>query len=99
MDMAHELMLRLLDGALHKAPLVESPGRVLDVGTGTGIWAIDMAVKHPGAEVTGIDLRCNLTNHSPMNQILIIVTARSSPTGIPIMPPRGSGIPTKWAGC
>jgi trans-aconitate methyltransferase len=59
MDIAHEIMLRLLDGALHKAPLAAPPGRVLDVGTGTGIWAIDMAIKHPNAEVTGIDLRCN----------------------------------------
>ncbi|KAF5985790.1 alkaline ceramidase [Fusarium coicis] len=31
-------------------------GRVLDVGTGTGIWAIDYADEHSEAEVIGVDL-------------------------------------------
>ncbi|KAF5551089.1 methyltransferase [Fusarium napiforme] len=30
--------------------------RVLDVGTGTGIWAIDFADEHPSVEVIGTDL-------------------------------------------
>ena len=30
--------------------------RVLDLGTGTGIWAIDFADKYPSAEVLGTDL-------------------------------------------
>ena len=30
--------------------------RVLDVGTGTGIWAIEFADAYPGAEVVGTDL-------------------------------------------
>lgn len=29
---------------------------VLDVGTGTGIWAIEFADKHPSCEITGTDL-------------------------------------------
>jgi len=33
-----------------------SPGRVLDVGTGTGIWAIDFADAHPSSTVIGVDL-------------------------------------------
>lgn len=30
--------------------------RVLDLGTGTGIWAIDYADEHPEAKVIGVDL-------------------------------------------
>ncbi|GJC94660.1 methyltransferase domain-containing protein [Colletotrichum higginsianum] len=31
-------------------------GRVLDLGTGSGIWAIDFGDDNPGADVTGVDL-------------------------------------------
>jgi len=57
MDIHHQLILRILDEELHKAP-VEDPEAILDVGTGTGAWAIDMADRWPRAKVTGIDLRC-----------------------------------------
>jgi 2-polyprenyl-3-methyl-5-hydroxy-6-metoxy-1,4-benzoquinol methylase len=56
MDLHHEMFLKLLDGRLHLAP-IKNPHRILDVGTGTGIWAIDMADKYSQAEVIGNDLR------------------------------------------
>ncbi|KAN0079765.1 hypothetical protein V8E54_004979 [Elaphomyces granulatus] len=37
-----DLILLLLWGELHLAPL-EAPQAMLDLGTGTGIWAIDIA--------------------------------------------------------
>lgn len=50
--MNHHICLILLDGKLHLAPLPEDkPIRILDVGTGTGIWAMDMGDKYPNAEV------------------------------------------------
>ncbi|KAL9572165.1 hypothetical protein ACKAV7_003653 [Fusarium commune] len=56
MDLVHHVYSILLDGKLHLAPIDENPQRVLDLGTGTGIWAIDFADEHPSAEVIGNDL-------------------------------------------
>ncbi|KAG8918742.1 hypothetical protein FRC01_001682, partial [Tulasnella sp. 417] len=65
LDLQHEVLRLMLDGKLYQNPeLVEaalSPQdntkrRVLDVGAGSGIWAIEMAEKFPHAEILGIDL-------------------------------------------
>ncbi|KAH6883556.1 S-adenosyl-L-methionine-dependent methyltransferase [Thelonectria olida] len=55
LDINHHMLYLALDNKLFLAPL-ENPQMVLDVGTGTGIWAIDFADEFPEAEVTGIDL-------------------------------------------
>ena len=54
-DLKHHVMMLLCNGYLHLAPLV-NPKRILDIGTGTGIWAIEMGEQYPEAEVKGIDL-------------------------------------------
>ncbi|KAK0707918.1 S-adenosyl-L-methionine-dependent methyltransferase [Lasiosphaeris hirsuta] len=54
-DMKHAMVVNLCNGRLHFAPL-ENPQKILDIGTGTGIWAIDMGDEFPGAGVLGIDL-------------------------------------------
>jgi len=46
----------LLEGKLFLAPIEEAPQKVLDLGTGTGIWAIDFADLYPSAMVIGTDL-------------------------------------------
>ncbi|KAI5815293.1 methyltransferase [Pyronema omphalodes] len=56
LDVHHEIFLLLLGRKLHLAPIGKNPQRILDVGTGTGIWAIDMADTYPSAEIIGVDL-------------------------------------------
>lgn len=43
MDLLHHIYTLILDGELHMAPIKSHPERVLDLGTGTGIWAMDFA--------------------------------------------------------
>ncbi|KAG8353235.1 hypothetical protein FVEN_g8836 [Fusarium venenatum] len=56
MDIGHHLLSLSLEGKLYLAPLKDDIQTVLDVGTGTGIWAIDFADEYPNAEVTGTDI-------------------------------------------
>ncbi|KAM0377407.1 hypothetical protein ACHAPZ_001088 [Fusarium culmorum] len=56
MDISHHSLTLLLNGKLFLAPLKEGPKAMLDIGTGTGIWAIDFADEYPEAEVIGTDL-------------------------------------------
>lgn len=53
--MNHVPFTMTFNGALHLSP-VRKPARVLDIGTGTGIWAIDFAERNPESEVIGTDL-------------------------------------------
>ncbi|KAF4811473.1 Secondary metabolism regulator LAE1 [Colletotrichum siamense] len=58
-NMVHALWLLTLDDKLGLAPPCDKDakvGRVLDIGTGTGIWAINFADEHPESEVLGNDL-------------------------------------------
>ncbi|KAG9498124.1 hypothetical protein J7337_011019 [Fusarium musae] len=56
LDLQHELYVRTLDGELAVCPKAKGANRVLDMGTGTGSWAIDYADANPEAEVIGVDL-------------------------------------------
>ena len=57
----------ILGGELYTAQLPSEPQRILDVGTGTGIWAIEMADKFPSAFVVGTDLSPIQPNLVPPN--------------------------------
>ncbi|TWU79103.1 hypothetical protein ED733_008740 [Metarhizium rileyi] len=56
LDMLHHATTRLLDDRLFLAPIQPDGMRILDIGTGTGLWPIQMGDSHPGASITGNDL-------------------------------------------
>ncbi|KAK1456466.1 hypothetical protein CMEL01_16479 [Colletotrichum melonis] len=61
LDIQHNMFILTFDNQLGRAPVNAKDtsikvGRVLDVGTGTGIWALDFADEHPESEVLGDDL-------------------------------------------
>ncbi|KAF4872792.1 putative methyltransferase tdiE [Colletotrichum siamense] len=66
----HHLCLLTIDNRLGLAPPNDPDSkvkRVLDVGTGTGIWAIDFGDEHPDAEVIGFDLSPTMSDFVPPN--------------------------------
>lgn len=47
-----------MDGQLHLAPFTPEnpPTKILDIGTGTGLWAVEMGDEYPSAHIIGTDL-------------------------------------------
>ncbi|KAB8237015.1 S-adenosyl-L-methionine-dependent methyltransferase [Aspergillus alliaceus] len=56
MDMLHHIYPLMLGGSLYKTPISQSPQHILDIGPGTGIYALDIADELPSAEILGISL-------------------------------------------
>ncbi|KAH7030072.1 S-adenosyl-L-methionine-dependent methyltransferase [Macrophomina phaseolina] len=56
LDMVHHMQILAKGNKLFLAPLSSPPKRILDVGTGTGIWAIEAGDAYPDAEIVGNDL-------------------------------------------
>ncbi|KAK2738816.1 methyltransferase domain-containing protein [Colletotrichum kahawae] len=69
MDITHAYTLLLMNGALFWAPIdTNRPNlKILDIGTGTGIWAIDVADMLPAAEVFGTDISAVQPEFVPPN--------------------------------
>ena len=55
LDILHDIERVLMNYTPTLAPL-HNPRRILDIGSGTGAWAYDMADAFPTATVTGLDL-------------------------------------------
>ncbi|KAF2646826.1 S-adenosyl-L-methionine-dependent methyltransferase [Massarina eburnea CBS 473.64] len=66
LDLQHMIWLLLIDGGLNLAP-IDEPKRVLDIATGTGIWAMDFAEQHPNSTVIGTDLSPIQPDYVPAN--------------------------------
>ncbi|PMD32988.1 S-adenosyl-L-methionine-dependent methyltransferase, partial [Hyaloscypha variabilis F] len=56
LDLQHHILKMCLDGELTMTDIPASTQRIFDVGTGTGIWAIEMGDKYESAQITGVDL-------------------------------------------
>lgn len=76
-DLLHHVRNLVLGGALYRAPLESTIQRALDIGTGTGIWAIDFADNHPSAEVIGTDLSPIQPSWVPPNLRFMVDDAES----------------------
>jgi SAM-dependent methyltransferase len=76
-DLLHHVRNLVLNGALFRAPVSKNMQRVLDIGTGTGIWAIDFADSYPGTEVVGTDLSPIQPSWVPPNLRFIVDDAES----------------------
>ncbi|KAK4453394.1 S-adenosyl-L-methionine-dependent methyltransferase [Podospora aff. communis PSN243] len=55
-DMKHAMVKMLCGDKLYFAPIGSRPQEILDIGTGTGIWAIEMGDLFESATVLGVDL-------------------------------------------
>ncbi|EXK83574.1 hypothetical protein FOQG_12100 [Fusarium oxysporum f. sp. raphani 54005] len=66
-DLMHHFLTLLTDDKLYLAPIKDDVQKVLDVGTGTGIWAIDYADEHPNTAVIGTDLSAVQPDWVPPN--------------------------------
>jgi SAM-dependent methyltransferase len=55
-DLQHAKFSLIIGGRLYRAPIGESPDKILDLGTGSGIWAINIVDQWESAVVTGVDI-------------------------------------------
>ncbi|KAG6054090.1 hypothetical protein E4U17_004064 [Claviceps sp. LM77 group G4] len=76
-DMKHAMVKLLCSQTLHFAPIGNHPQEILDIGTGTGIWAIEMGDSFPSANILGIDLSPIQPDWLPPNVRFMVDDAES----------------------
>ncbi|RMJ13432.1 hypothetical protein CDV36_006899 [Fusarium kuroshium] len=67
LDINHHVMTLMYGGKLYKAPLKKDIQTAVDIGTGTGIWAIDFADEFPNTKVIGTDISAIQPSWIPPN--------------------------------
>ncbi|KAL2870781.1 class I SAM-dependent methyltransferase [Aspergillus lucknowensis] len=71
LDMQHHMCKMLTGGRLFFAPL-RDPRHIVDIGTGSGIWPIELASVFPHAQITGTDLSPCQPDEVPENVHFIV---------------------------
>ncbi len=87
-DLLHHVHLIIAGDKLFLSPVVDESNKdqkleILDIGTGTGIWALDVAQELPNASVTGTDLVTTQPAWVPPNCRFVIEDA-SKPWTFPL---------------
>ncbi|KAI4598416.1 hypothetical protein KJ359_002826 [Pestalotiopsis sp. 9143b] len=84
LDFQHAMVRRLTGDKLALCP-VKAPKNVMDVGTGTGIWAIEFAKENPDSRVYGMDLSAiQPEKHGAPNCSFEVDDAEEEWTGYPM---------------
>ncbi|KAK0649060.1 S-adenosyl-L-methionine-dependent methyltransferase [Cercophora newfieldiana] len=71
-DILHNAQLIALDNKLFQSPLGDELGKVLEIGTGTGMWVVDLAHQYPTASVTGTDITATQPAWIPPNSTFVV---------------------------
>ncbi|KAF8145170.1 hypothetical protein K438DRAFT_1910872 [Mycena galopus ATCC 62051] len=82
----HNLLKKIFENQLLLAPVKFTPGdRVLDIGTGSGLWALDMTeTVGPAVHICGVDIESRLFPASPPKNMAFQVKSLTS-------------LPTDWS--
>ncbi|KAF7517466.1 hypothetical protein G7054_g13806 [Neopestalotiopsis clavispora] len=84
LDFQHA-MFRIMTGDKLALSPVKAPANVMDVGTGTGIWAIEFAKENPDSQVYGMDLSAiQPAKHGASNCNFDVDDAEEEWTGYPM---------------
>jgi SAM-dependent methyltransferase len=67
LDLTHHMFTMVLGDKLHLAPIGSNPQNILDIGTGTGLWCIEMGDDYPSAQILGNDLSAVQPSMVPPN--------------------------------
>ncbi|KAF5599863.1 methyltransferase [Fusarium pseudoanthophilum] len=67
LDLIHHWLTLMLDDKFFLAPIGDNPQKILDIGTGTGIWAINVADEYPSASVVATDITPTQPSFVPPN--------------------------------
>ncbi|PGH04648.1 hypothetical protein AJ80_08482 [Polytolypa hystricis UAMH7299] len=76
-DMQYHMLKLVNNGQIFFAPL-DNPKQILDIGTGTGIWPVEMAALFPDSQITGTDLSPVQPTDVPENVHFLIDYAMES---------------------